>query len=144
MCDCKNPQECKRKLDKWKSNQLKFLPTGVTEHENFLKKLKGNIATVEMDAHFMKRSKERAVSLSEVLSVIDNGWVIERNQTVGKASIVLLGYVGKNYRPLHIVVNQLSDNKWLIITSYDPRTHAWKWTDSFDERKCFCSEDGDV
>lgn len=144
MCDCKNPQECKRKAEKWKANQSKFLPTGEQEHENFLKKLKGNTATIETDAHFTKRSQERAVSTSEVLSVIENGWAVERNQSVGKASIVLLGYVGKNYRPLHVVVNQLSDSKWLVLTCYDPRSHAWKWTETFDERKCFCNDDSDV
>lgn len=139
---CKKPTECERKRERWKELQDKYCELGQQELDNFLGKLRKGSSSIKMDKHFIKRSNERSISSKDVKEVLDNGWVIERNQTAEKgAAIVVMCYVGKFYRPIHVVLCIVSPNVWVAVTAYDPRSHAWKWSKTFDERVCFCKED---
>jgi|SRR5690606_10782090 len=136
---CENPKECKRKREKWEECQEKFLPIGQQELEVFVEKLQKGEAYVRYDEHFVKRSRERCFSDSDVSEVLSYGWAIERNKNIKGISLVVLGYIGKNYRPVHVVFDVLDENMWVAVTAYDPRTHSWKWNDNFDGRVCFCN-----
>lgn len=136
---CKNEKECKRKRDKYEELQSKFAPLGQQELDAFLKVMQEGEGVVRFDKHFTKRSLERSVSDNDVREVLKYGWVIERNKTIKSTSIVLLGYVGEKYRPLHVVFDIISENLWIAVTAYDPKTHYWKWNSRFDGRVCFCN-----
>lgn len=137
--ECTNPKECKRKAQNWEENQNTFCPVGQKEFDEFYKKYIKKEACIELDRHFEKRALERCVNESEMKEVFEMGWVIERNKSLNNISIVLLGYVGQNYRPLHVVFNAITKTKWVAVTVYDPKSHHWKWNDSFDKRVCFCN-----
>lgn len=136
--DCIAPKDCRMKREKWIELQTRFRPLGQAE----LDKFKGK---VKYDRHFLKRSYERSISNLDVQQVLKYGWVVERNKNVRGVSIVVLGYVGDNgsYRPIHIVFDVLSEDMWIAVTAYNPMSHSWKWSKSFDERICFCNHDED-
>ncbi|MBM7715368.1 hypothetical protein JOC94_002355 [Bacillus thermophilus] len=137
--ECNNQHECKRKRERWEELQQRFCPLGQKELDRFLEKIKKGKAKVVFDKHFQKRSLERSVSEIDVKEIISYGWVIERNKTTKSKSIVLLGYVGRNFRPLHVVFDMVSDDLWVVVTAYNPKSHAWKWNDRFNKRICFCN-----
>ena len=132
--------ECIVKREKWNECQRIFIPKGEKEHELFIEKFMQREAKVTIDRHLsQKRQNERGISDSDIFDILTNGWVIERNTDSGKKSLVILGYT-KNYRPLHLVINIVKKNEWVAVTSYDPRTHEWKWNNTYDERICFCKK----
>lgn len=139
--ECKNKKECKRKSENWIKNQSKFCPVGEKEFESFREKYEKGKAIIEFDRHFVKRSFERVVTQSNIIEAIKFGWVIERNKTMGQVSIVILAYVGKSYRPIHIVFNIVDDDKWIAVTTYSPSAHSWKWSKGYDQRICFCEHE---
>ncbi|WP_041096237.1 DUF4258 domain-containing protein [Bacillus badius] len=136
---CCNEQECQRKREKWFHLQSQFSPKGQKELEDFRLNMANGTHKILFDKHFYKRSLERSISEAAFKEVFDCGWVIERNKNSKGISLVLLGYVGKQYRPLHIVMDRINENVWVAVTAYDPQTHVWKWNDRFDERVCFCN-----
>lgn len=137
--ECNNQHECKRKRKRWEELQQRFCPLGQKELDRFLEKVEKGKAKVVFDKHFQKRSLERSISEIDVKEIISYGWVIERNKTAKSKSIVLLGYVGRNFRPLHVVFDMVSDDLWVTVTAYNPKSHAWKWNDRFNKRICFCN-----
>lgn len=145
MCEngysCETPKECKEKHEKWIEKADKYVPIGEKEHNQFLTLLGNGNATILLDRHFKKRGLERSVSNKDVMEVINYGWCIERNKTMGSIALVLLGYVGVNKRPLHVVINMIAKDKWLVITAYNPQSHAWKWSEFYNERVCFCNHE---
>ncbi len=54
--------------------------------------------------------------------------------------LVLLGYVGRNYRALHVVFQIISKTEWAVVTAYSPKSQPWKWSSNLEERICFCIE----
>lgn len=131
---------CMVKREKWNECQRIYIPRGEKEHEAFIKKFMQREAKVTIERHLShKRQNERGISDSDIFDILINGWVIERNTDSGKKALVILGYT-KNYRPLHLVINMVKKNEWVAVTAYDPRTHSWKWNDSYDERICFCEK----
>jgi len=139
--ECKNSKECRVKSKNWIMKQEKYRPIGEQEFERFYEKYKKGEATLEFDQHYSKRCFERAVTDHHLKEALEFGWVIERGKTAGQISIVLLCYVGENFRPLHFVFNVISENKWIAITTYTPRSHSWKWSDDFMTRICFCNHE---
>lgn len=143
LIECTDKKECKRKRDRWEELQERFCPMGQKELDAFIANAKNGTSKVRFDKHFHKRSLERCISEFDVKEVVSYGWVIERNKTSKSTSIVILGYVGRDYRPLHVVFDIVSDNMWVAVTAYDPKTHAWKWNDHYDKRVCFCNPDNE-
>lgn len=137
--NCLNHEECERKREKWERLQAKFLSKGEKNLENFLTNKKKGIAHLKVDTHFFKRCLERFISEHDVKNVLNYGWVIERNKTGKGSSVVLLGYSGKNYRPIHVVFDIINDYLWVAVTAYNPESNYWKWNDTFDKRICFCN-----
>lgn len=138
---CLDTAECKDKRQKWIEKAEKFVQYGEQELEIFVGKLaKGQAMVLLEDKHFKKRYIERAVSNKEVLDTIMSGWCIERSKTKGSAVLCILGYTEKN-RPLHVIVTQITETKWCVVTAYDPRSHSWKWSENFDQKICFCSHE---
>lgn len=132
-------EECRRKRERWNDLQKRYCPVGQKELEHFQDNLGNGSFKVLFDKHFGKRSFERSISPADFHEVLKYGWVVERNKTVKNTSIVVLGYIGKHYRPLHIVLDMVSPQKWVAITVYDPQSHAWKWNKNFNRRICFCN-----
>ncbi|MGE7924673.1 hypothetical protein ACQKND_16040 [Viridibacillus arvi] len=139
--DCKCPKECQDKRNTWLERTEKYVPIGRREHKKFIERMKSGEATIVLDRHLKKRKLERSVNTKDLLDVFYDGWVIERNKTDGPIALVLMGYVGKHRQPLHVVIHQLAGDKWIVITSYNPQTHHWKWSDNYNERVCFCNFD---
>ncbi|KRG13389.1 hypothetical protein ACA29_08515 [Lederbergia galactosidilytica] len=139
--ECNNQKECNRKKSRWEELQEKYCPLGQKELDDFISDTSSGRAKVRFDKHFHKRSLERSISVHDVKDVVWYGWVIERNKTAKSTSILILGYVGRNYRPLHVVFDTLNENEWVAVTvtAYDPNSHAWKWNENFDKRVCFCN-----
>ena len=138
--ECKNQKECIRKSENWMKNQDKYCPIGEREFEEFYKRYKKGKAIIEFDQHFSKRCLERSVTDSNFKESLEFGWVIERNKTVGQISIVILCYVGKYHRPIHVVFNIVAKNKWIAVTTYTPLSQPWKWSEDMT-RICFCSDE---
>lgn len=136
---CSNHKECTRKKERWEELQTKFCPMGQAQLVKFVSNFSIGKSEVRFDKHFHKRSLERSITERDVKSIIEYGWVIERNKNTKSTSVVLLGYVGEHYRPLHVVFDLVNENMWVAVTAYNPQSHNWKWNDSFDARVCFCS-----
>ncbi|KRG13923.1 hypothetical protein ACA30_13430 [Virgibacillus soli] len=137
--ECTSQKECRRKRERWEELQEKYSPLGQKELDEFNSNIKTGKSKVRFDKHFHKRSLERSISVHDVKDVLTYGWVIERNKTAKSTSILILGYVGRNYRPLHVVFDMLNESDWIAVTAYDPNSHAWKWNEHFDKRVCFCN-----
>lgn len=144
---CNNPELCKKRHDRWKNNQAKFVPIGAQEHELFLEYTKRGEADLGIKiypdqerSHAEKRQIERAISLNDIRDVLKHGWVIERNINfiTQAVRLVILGYT-KRYRPIHVVVEILTDKEWEVVTVYSPESKAYKWNESYEEKICFCT-----
>lgn len=138
---CKDEEECQRKRERWEHLQNRFCAIGQRELDMFRARMGDGKHKILCDKHFYKRSFERSISEADFKEVLKCEWVVERNKTAKATSIMLLGYVGMNYRPLHIVIDMVSENLWVAVTAYNPQSHAWKWNEGFDKRVCFCNPD---
>jgi hypothetical protein len=111
---CKDEEECQRKRERWEHLQNRFCALGQRELDMFRARMGDGKHKILCDKHFYKRSFERSISEADFKEVLKCGWVVERNKTAKATSIMLLGYVGMNYRPLHIVIDMVSENLWPI------------------------------
>ncbi|GGA56104.1 hypothetical protein GCM10007416_31600 [Kroppenstedtia guangzhouensis] len=139
---CRDRESCRQRHENWLKLQEKYTPIGAEELEVFLEKMQKKQAFLHLDEdHFGKRSLERAVSVKDVLTVVENGWVIERRKRRGYTSLLIMGYLkhSSSYRPLHVVCDIVTDTQWWVITVYDPRSKPWKWDENYEQRVCFCS-----
>lgn len=136
--ECKHLKDCKRKSERWRENQETYASKGQNELDDFLELYAEKKAAVFLDKHFEKRCVERAISIHEVSSILEFGWVIERNETCGNPTVVVLGFTGKPYKPLHVVYCLVSQTKWVAVTAYRPNSQPWKWSGNYDKRICFC------
>lgn len=136
---CRNPDFCKKKNERWIKNQKKYLKEGQEEHEKFLSYVNEGTADIAIRSHADKRTFERVVSNADMTDVILNGWVIERNINYDSQAVrlVILGYTRK-YRPIHVVCEIINEKEWEVVTVYNPESQAYKWTNNFQERICFC------
>lgn len=141
--ECKNPELCKKKYNRWKQNQSYMVPIGEKEHEKFLSFIEDGNAELEISTHADRRQFLRSISLKDIKDVVLNGWVIERNffPDVQAVRLVILGYT-RNYRPLHVVCEIINETHWEIVTTYSPESQAYKWSKDYQERICFCKHDG--
>lgn len=136
---CKNLEICKKKYEKWRKNQERFIPLGTKEHELFLKYFEKDEATLILSRHTDKRQFERVVSTHDINDIIKHGWVIERNLNNKTVTLIILGYT-RTYRPIHLVCKILDDKTWKVKTVYSPISKKYKWSKDFQKRICFCKE----
>lgn len=146
--ECKNPSICAEKHRRWKQNQSRLIPIGDKLFECFKKKLKDGSAILEASKHFRVRSYERSINRASIINILNEGWVIEYivDNSSQMVRLLVMGYVKTNfqtYRPLHMVLEIESENRWEIITAYSPYTMPYKWSEDFQERVCFCHNDED-
>lgn len=91
--------------------------------------------SVEYSSHGAKRRIEHGYSRSEVRSALQHGDVIETYADTGRGSSYLLLHRTET-RPVHVVAaDKTKSGKTIIITLYDPRSQADKWTDDYRRRK---------
>lgn len=144
---CQSPISCKAKHESWLKNQEKWLLKEDDWIISFVEKNDNGIVGIEnvdyTDKHFNKRCVERGISIKDVSDVLRYGWVIE---TFGfkktQKRFTMLGYVGENKRPLHVVFEKVGRQQDLhLVTAYTPMSMAHKWGNNYQERVCFCQKD---
>ena len=129
---------CKDRAIKHKQIQEQWLDAG----DALLQEAIAKGAEIKLSDHTNIRSVERCFSMHALISAIEAGVVIERQIRKGKivwliSSNIKLG-PGK-YRPVHTAVSIENDSIY-IVTVYDPRSHAWKWDNTYTERRCWCQD----
>lgn len=132
MCDKK---ECKLKSERnAKRNQA------IVEKAQLLfeKKTSGNFQ-MYLSSHVRKRTFERSICDRELVSAIQNGWVIEFYPRQKKVTILTYTKVGGSYRPLHLSIGYGGGNI-NIITAYRPDVYEWKWDTNYEVRLCYCDD----
>jgi hypothetical protein len=127
MCD-----QCKDKAKAWLKGTR-----NVSFWQKQLQRLIASQAFLQVvhTAHAELRVRERSISDSNILEVILHGDVIH----VWNGEMLMFGYVKtapKTYRPLHVVI-RLDALSLIVITAYDPRTQAWKWSQDYRRKVCF-------
>jgi hypothetical protein len=83
--------------------------------------------------HAAQRMFQRVIKQDEVLSVLQEGIIIEDYPDDSPFPSVLINGKTISGRPLHIVVAiDTSESRLYIITAYDPDSQ--KWIDAFSKR----------
>lgn len=142
---CKAPERCRKMRPEFaRSNAQVLEEYGQTEYE----KLRALFATegfgcLRLSQHAHEREYQKAISGADIRTVMLEGEPIEYYKNkYGTQKITLWGnvHVGHaKYRPLHIILKKRrNEEKWAIVTVYDPQTKAWQWNENFTERICFC------
>lgn len=106
----------------------------------------GESAQVLDTKHKDKRSFERAVSRSHILSVLKNGYVIDiQGHSSNSFDMLIMSYVklSKGYRPLHVAIT-LTEDICTVKTVYDPRSKHEQWDDNLETRLFFIKEEEKV
>jgi hypothetical protein len=145
---CRNPELCAKKHKRWKKYQSIFIPIGEEEHNIFIQNFEKGNAQLSLKSyldqdrpHADLRTFQRAISKRDLIDVVLNGWVIERNYFPDEQVIrlVILGYT-RRYRPLHVVCEIVNELDWEIVTVYSPLSKKHKWGNEYQERVCFCKD----
>lgn len=145
--DKKSCSSCAEKASKHARIMNKNLEKYEKWLESFQVALEEGDAKVLMTHHESKREVYRAFSRNSVLNAIKNGWAIEGyskgNGVYDFTILYHLQTAPKTYRPVHVCCSLDSKaNKLYVMTVYDPRSHAWKWSKTYDARVCFCNKEG--
>ena len=90
--------------------------------------------SIEYSPHGAERRIEHGYSRSDVRAAPRDANVIERYAGTGRGpSYLLLHWI--EGRPLHVVAaDKAEQEKTIIVTLYDPRSRADKWTDDYRQR----------
>jgi hypothetical protein len=142
---CKDPEGCKEKSKEYSLANACEIEIGGQEEFNKLKEVyatKG-LSCLGFSKHAQQRMLERAISETELRTIIFDGDIIEYHQNeFGTTKMVVWGHIrisSKKYRPLHIILKKrANDSKYSVVTLYDPRTEAWRWDENYTKRICFC------
>lgn len=142
-CSC--PDNCARKAKNHREYQEKFLSNAQDRLERFQEALKRNVNALVKSRHGDWRQFDRSFSINQIREAVENGWAIESgfDKDTKERTIVIMYNLKigpKTFRPMHVVCG-FSDNNpdiWTVVTEYDPRSHAYKWTNGYNERICFC------
>lgn len=144
---CRDPEGCQKKRVEFAlSNAEALKQYGQSEYERL-----GEVFAAEgfgclnFSGHARQRAYERAISEVYLRAVILEGDPIEYYENkYGTQKITLWGnvHVGyAKYRTLHIILKKRrNEEKWSVVTVYDPQTKAWQWNETYTERICFCRE----
>ena len=93
--------------------------------------------------HENKRSLERAVSMSDVKSVIVDGFIIETSIIAENVyDVLIMSFIKmksvKKYRPLHVsAIFHANQHVLTVKTVYDPRSKEEQWTNNYTTRVFF-------
>lgn len=141
---CLDENKCKSIYEKRNGNQEYYCKIWQRKYEKFIENVKNNKAKILLHKHFVNnRSFERCISENNIRTILENGWIIEQTKNGGGVvRVLVLAYTKSSsriYRPLHLVLEVIGKNEWIVITSYNPESHAWKWSNNLDERICFCN-----
>lgn len=137
MGGCKDPQGCRFKADRLREILQNVLPVAEQRWENVKNK------ELDYTKHAIEQMINRAVSSTDVQTVMEYGWPIEYFPGQSQEKFLIMGYTVQK-RPLHLIVI-CTENTISLTTVYDPRTMPWKWENGYQVRKCFCkNEEGDV
>ena len=91
-----------------------------------------NIENIEITMHAAKRLEQRGIHVSDVISCIRNGKIIEQYPTdYPFPSCLILGLSVKQ-KHLHVVIGSNLETLW-IVTAYYPNPD--KWENDFQTRK---------
>lgn len=129
---------CEAKRKRWETLQPRYLEKGVKEVNQFREGICNRKAKLMYSTHYFSNLNDREYMVEDVEKALLYGRVVERNKLVNESivSYVLL-YFSKN-KPLHVVVDRLDNENYLLTTVYNPLAHSWKWNETFDKRICFC------
>ncbi len=87
-------------------------------------------------AHAVEQMDKRGISQFIVERAIANGEVIEEYDTSEERRYLL--HWDDDYAefmmPYHVVAADKSDGRTIVITAYDPRSQADRWSDDFKTR----------
>lgn len=88
---------------------------------------------IRFSAHAIRQMHEREIATNDVLSVLEEGEVIEDYPNDNPfPSRLLLGYA--EGRPLHVVVAKDAESgKCFVVTAYEPDPE--RWTPDFRKRR---------
>jgi hypothetical protein len=123
-----------------------YLPQAAALQEQFLRRLATTPPTAawEMWAHAEARQVSRSIRRQDVEEVLLCGQPIEMVAFGPRGGrLILLGETERG-RPLHLVCEFPSPRQgawgWRVVTVYDPRTEAWRWSPDFSRRTCRCHQ----
>lgn len=84
-----------------------------------------SLQNIEITLHAAKRLEQRGISISDIISCIENGEIIEQYpDDYPFPSCLVLGS-GVNKTMLHVVVGSDLETLW-IITAYFPSVEKWE------------------
>lgn len=140
---CREPLLCAEKVRRTESSTLRYRSMAQGELEDFQEALEEGEAVLTISSHALERQVDRSISRPQIVEAVKNGWAIERRQQGDDIKVILLYHLRVSprvYRPIHIVAvfNTFTPIKWTVKTVYDPRSEAWKWSEDFQRRVCFC------
>lgn len=94
------------------------------------------------DSHVEKRAREKLFDPQELFSIIENGWVIKRDD---ETEVVVMAYkkIGTGeYLAFHapMAIVEMRDGKYtaFVKTVYFPQVSAHLWNSTFELRVCWC------
>ena len=136
---CRNPECCKRAL----LNQERYEALK-SEAETLFEKFRSQehfYANVYFTKHAQVRMVERAVSQTELFTILELGYVIDYKRD---SKLIIMGWIKldeKRYRPIHVLlkINKIKDQYYgNIITLWDPRYSSHLYNETLERRICFC------
>ena len=90
---------------------------------------------IEYSRHGAQRRIKYGYSRSDVRAALQDGDVIEEYRDTGRGSSNLLLHWIEG-RPIHVVAaDKVKKGKTIVVTLYDTRSRADKWTDDYRQRK---------
>lgn len=85
-----------------------------------------DLQNIEITLHAAKRLEQRGISISDIISCIKNGEIIEQYpDDYPFPSCLILG-ISSNKSMLHVVVGTDLETLW-IITAYFPSLEKWEY-----------------
>ena len=130
--------QCHEKRTKWERLQTIYLEKGEKEIARFRENIASRKAKLVYSVHYFKNLQLREYSYSDVEKALLYGRLIERNKLTNETNVsYTLLYFTKN-KAMHVVLERLNGQEYMLKTVYNPNAHAWKWNDTFDKRICFC------
>lgn len=132
---------CETKRQRWANLQYSYLPKGEKEIGQFRQDLLERKVKLMYSTHYFANLNNREYTVEDVEKAILHGRIVERNKLVKETTVsYVLLYFAKN-KPMHVVLNRLDNENYLLNTVYNPLAHHWKWNSTFDKRICFCDSE---
>lgn len=139
--ECKEPLTCAERSLLWE--RIQEQSAAQMELEMFQEVIEEGNAILAISIHASGRQLDRSFSKPQIAEAVKYGWAIERRWMGEEVTITVMYHLrvsARVYRPIHVIAvfHKTSPNKWTVKTVYDPRSEAWKWSEDFQRRICFC------